>query len=157
MSMNWYDIASASVTLFLIMDPLGNVPVFNAVLSSFDARKRTIIVARELVLALLILLGLFSGPVAIAAHVLPHLPVTFQYQRRGNDIVQKLPVMTHQYQGTLVIGQQLLQQFQGLNIQVIGWLIQEQDIALFFQGHGQVEPVSLPSRKHAYLFILFTA
>jgi len=51
-----------AVTLFFIMDPLGNVPVFNAVLSSFDARKRTIIVARELVLALLILLGfLFAG------------------------------------------------------------------------------------------------
>lgn len=60
--MNWTDIASVAVTLFFIMDPLGNVPVFNAVLSSFDARKRTIIVARELVLALLILLGfLFAG------------------------------------------------------------------------------------------------
>ena len=60
--MNWTDSASAAVTLFFIMDPLGNVPVFNAVLSSFDARKRTIIVARELVLALLILLGfLFAG------------------------------------------------------------------------------------------------
>ncbi len=60
--MNWTEIASVAVTLFFIMDPLGNVPVFNAVLSSFDARKRTIIVARELVLALLILLGfLFAG------------------------------------------------------------------------------------------------
>ena len=60
--MNWTDIASVAVTLFFIMDPLGNVPVFNAVLASFDARKRTIIVARELVLALLILLGfLFAG------------------------------------------------------------------------------------------------
>jgi multiple antibiotic resistance protein len=60
--LNWTDIASVAVTLFFIMDPLGNVPVFNAVLSSFDARKRTIIVARELVLALLILLGfLFAG------------------------------------------------------------------------------------------------
>lgn len=27
--MNWHDIATASVTLFFIMDPLGNVPVFN--------------------------------------------------------------------------------------------------------------------------------
>ena len=60
--MIWSDIASVAVTLFFIMDPLGNVPVFNAVLASFDARKRTIIIARELVLALLILLGfLFAG------------------------------------------------------------------------------------------------
>ena len=60
--MNWPDIASASVTLFFIMDPLGNVPIFNAVLSKFDSTRRTFVVARELCIALMILLGfLFAG------------------------------------------------------------------------------------------------
>tara|TARA_R110002049_G_scaffold65655_5_gene172139 strand:+ start:306 stop:905 length:600 start_codon:yes stop_codon:yes gene_type:complete len=60
--MNWQDIASASVTLFFIMDPLGNIPIFNAVLSRFDSSRRTMVVARELCLALIILLGfLFAG------------------------------------------------------------------------------------------------
>lgn len=60
--MNWNEIASVAVTLFFIMDPLGNVPVFNAILSNFDSAKRTRIMARELVLALLILfLFLFTG------------------------------------------------------------------------------------------------
>lgn len=60
--MNWHDIASASVTLFFIMDPLGNVPIFNAVLSKFDSARRTFVVARELCIALLILLAfLFAG------------------------------------------------------------------------------------------------
>lgn len=60
--MNWNEIASVAVTLFFIMDPLGNVPVFNAVLSKFDNARRTRIMARELVLALLILfLFLFTG------------------------------------------------------------------------------------------------
>ena len=60
--MNWSDIASTSVTIFLIMDPFGNAPVFNAVLSRLDSRRRSLIVARELLIALLILLGfLFSG------------------------------------------------------------------------------------------------
>ncbi len=60
--MNWNDIASVAVTLFFIMDPLGNVPVFNAILSNFDSSRRSRIVARELVLALVILLlFLFSG------------------------------------------------------------------------------------------------
>ena len=54
--MNWHDIATASVTLFFIMDPLGNVPVFNAVLAKCDAARRTRIIARELVMALAILL-----------------------------------------------------------------------------------------------------
>jgi len=60
--MNWTDIASAAVTLFFIMDPLGNVPIFNAILSKFDDTKRSKIVARELFLALLILFAfLFTG------------------------------------------------------------------------------------------------
>ena len=60
--MNWNDIASVAVTLFFIMDPLGNVPIFNAVLSGFDDAKRVRIVARELVLALFILfVFLLSG------------------------------------------------------------------------------------------------
>ncbi|MBT8083204.1 MAG: MarC family protein [Gammaproteobacteria bacterium] len=60
--MNWNEIASVAVTLFFIMDPLGNVPVFNAILSGFDSAKRTRIMARELFLALLILfMFLFAG------------------------------------------------------------------------------------------------
>jgi len=60
--MNWSDIAAAATTLFLVMDPLGNVPVFNAVLGGFDPARRTAVMARELLLALLILFGfLFAG------------------------------------------------------------------------------------------------
>ena len=55
--MSWTDIASTSVTIFLIMDPFGNAPVFNAVLSGLDSRRRTIVVARELLIALFILFG----------------------------------------------------------------------------------------------------
>lgn len=81
--MNWNDIASVAVTLFFIMDPLGNVPIFHAVLSGFDEAKRTKIVARELVLALFILflflltgnailgfLGLSQSSLSIAGGVL---------------------------------------------------------------------------------------
>ncbi|MEW8027892.1 MAG: MarC family protein [Candidatus Thiodiazotropha sp.] len=65
--MNWFDIASVAVTLFLIMDPLGNVPVFNAVLSRLDQVRRTKVVARELIIAFFILLGfLFAGETLLA-------------------------------------------------------------------------------------------
>ncbi|HEY5566984.1 MAG TPA: YhgN family NAAT transporter [Gammaproteobacteria bacterium] len=60
--MNTSDIVAAAVTLFFVMDPLGNIPLFNALLSRFDPRRRAIIVARELVFALVILLVfLFTG------------------------------------------------------------------------------------------------
>lgn len=62
MSLDWQDIASAAVTLFFIMDPLGNIPIFHSVLAKCDPARRTIVVARELFIALLILLGfLFAG------------------------------------------------------------------------------------------------
>lgn len=60
--MNWSDIATAAATLFFVMDPLGNIPVFNSVLSRFEPRRRAMITARELVIALVIMLVLlFAG------------------------------------------------------------------------------------------------
>ena len=31
--MNWTDIVTVAVTLFFVMDPIGNMPAFNALLS----------------------------------------------------------------------------------------------------------------------------
>jgi multiple antibiotic resistance protein len=61
--MEFAALASAVLTLFLVMDPIGNVPVFLGLLKDVDERRRTWIVARESVFALLILLFfLFFGP-----------------------------------------------------------------------------------------------
>ncbi|NND36971.1 MAG: NAAT family transporter [Gammaproteobacteria bacterium] len=54
--MNWPDIAAAAVTLFFIMDPLGNMPVANAILQHVDSHARAKIVAREMLFALVILM-----------------------------------------------------------------------------------------------------
>jgi multiple antibiotic resistance protein len=60
--MQWSEITAVAVTLFFVMDPLGNIPVFNGILARFDTRRRAKIVARELVFALVILLVfLFAG------------------------------------------------------------------------------------------------
>jgi multiple antibiotic resistance protein len=59
---NYAEVLAVAVTLFFVMDPLGNIPIFNAVLSRFDPRTRSKIVARELIIALVILLVfLFAG------------------------------------------------------------------------------------------------
>jgi len=56
------DIWSAAVMLVLIMDPLGNLPIFMSVLKSIEPRRRRIILIRELLLALIILfVFLYSG------------------------------------------------------------------------------------------------
>ena len=50
------DLLSAVVTLFLIMDPLGNVPVFLSVLKNVPRERRRAIVIREVLIAYGVLL-----------------------------------------------------------------------------------------------------
>jgi MarC family membrane protein len=58
----WSEIWAVAVTLLLVMDPLGNIPVFQATLARFPARRRIVILMRELLFALAILLVfLFAG------------------------------------------------------------------------------------------------
>ena len=56
------DTWSAAITLFLIMDPLGNLPVFMSVLKTIEPKRRRIVLARELLFSLIIMFTfLFSG------------------------------------------------------------------------------------------------
>lgn len=56
------DSLSAAVMLFLIMDPLGNLPVFMVMLKHLDVKRRRIVLMRELCFALAIMLAfLFAG------------------------------------------------------------------------------------------------
>lgn len=60
-------IASAIFLLFLIMDPLGNVPIFLSILKSVAPERRRFIIIRELLIALLILLiFMFTGKYILA-------------------------------------------------------------------------------------------
>jgi multiple antibiotic resistance protein len=53
---------SAAITLILVMDPLGNVPLFLSVLNKVDPKKRQRIILRETFIAFIILsLFLFFG------------------------------------------------------------------------------------------------
>ena len=56
------DVLSAVITLFLVMDPVGNVPLFLSVLKAVNPARRRVVVLRELafaygVLILFLLLG----------------------------------------------------------------------------------------------------
>lgn len=56
------EIVSAATLLFLVMDPLGNIPIFLSVLEAVAPERRTRVLLRELVLAFMVLvLFLFFG------------------------------------------------------------------------------------------------
>jgi len=54
-------ILSAALLLFLILDPLGNVPVFLSVLKPLPPKRQRIVIARELLIALGVLMAFLWG------------------------------------------------------------------------------------------------
>lgn len=60
------DIISAATLLFLVMDPLGNIPVFLSVLDKVAPERRTRVLVRELLLALVVLVAfLYAGEMVL--------------------------------------------------------------------------------------------
>ncbi|RLM20702.1 antibiotic transporter [Brenneria alni] len=56
------EMISATVLLLLIMDPLGNLPIFMSVLKHLDPKRRRVVLIREMLIALgLMLIFLFAG------------------------------------------------------------------------------------------------
>jgi len=59
------DTVSAFITLLFVMDPLGNIPVFLSILKDVDEKRRQWILARELLIALIVLLIFLWGGEAV--------------------------------------------------------------------------------------------
>ena len=59
-------IASAALLLFLILDPLGNIPVFLSLLRTLPPKRQRIVLAREMLIALgVLMLFLWGGRYAL--------------------------------------------------------------------------------------------
>jgi multiple antibiotic resistance protein len=59
---------SAAFLLFLIMDPLGNIPIFLSVMKDLTPQRRRIVLAREMLIALgVLMVFLFAGKYILAA------------------------------------------------------------------------------------------
>lgn len=63
------DIYSAAILLAIIMDPLGNIPVFHALVGGFPRKRRLHIIARELLIAYLVLLSFLAAGGVILQHL----------------------------------------------------------------------------------------
>jgi MarC family membrane protein len=56
------EIVSAATLMFLVLNPLGNIPIFLSVLDTVKPERRRVVLIRELILALLVLVAfLFLG------------------------------------------------------------------------------------------------
>jgi multiple antibiotic resistance protein len=77
------DIFAAATLLFLVMDPLGNIPLFLSVLKQVHEKRRNLVLRRELIIAYIVLLMfLVLGP-----YILSFLQVSQEAIRIGGGIV----------------------------------------------------------------------
>ena len=60
---------------------------------------------------------------------IPEDAVAFECDNLGDDVVEKLPVMAHEEKCAGIALQQCLKQFQRLDIEIVGGLIQNQHIS----------------------------
>lgn len=61
------EMISATILLLLMMDPLGNLPIFMSVLKHLEPKRRRVVLIREMLIALVImLLFLFTGEKVLA-------------------------------------------------------------------------------------------
>lgn len=63
------DFISAALLLFIIMDPLGNIPAFHALVGHYARRKRLIIIAREMLIAYAVLIVFLLAGEAILGYL----------------------------------------------------------------------------------------
>lgn len=77
------DLLAFSVTLFLVLDPFGNAPVFNAILLKIPEERRNRILVRELLIALAILLGFLL----VGKHILGFLGLSIHTLSISGGIV----------------------------------------------------------------------
>ena len=57
--------------------------------------------------------------------------------------------MRDDHSTTRKVEQGVLQRLQGLDIKIIGWLVEQQQVAAHLQGQGQVQPVPLAAGEDA--------
>lgn len=63
------DLLSAAILLAIIMDPLGNIPIFHALVGRYPRRQRLWIIARELLIAYAVLVGFLVAGNAVLGYL----------------------------------------------------------------------------------------
>ncbi|NCA68977.1 MAG: MarC family protein [Sphingobacteriia bacterium] len=63
------DLLSAAILLIIIMDPLGNIPIFHSLLSPYPRARRLALIGRELLIAYLVLLAFLFGGDLVMRHL----------------------------------------------------------------------------------------
>ncbi len=91
-----------------------------------------------------------AHPVLVAADVVPDLAIAFEDDGAGHHVVEEGAVMAYQQQGALEFHEYLFEQFQGFHVEVVGGLVQHQEIGWLAEQARQYEPVLFAAGERLY-------
>ena len=77
-------------------------------------------------------------------------PAALQLQHPAGDVVEEVAVMGHHHHGAGVIVQRMLQPGDAFGVQMVGRLVQQQQVGLFQQQLAQRHPPLLAARQHGH-------
>ena len=73
------------------------------------------------------------------------------------DAVEEPPVVGGDHGAAGELQQRVLERLQGLDVQVVGGLVEQQHVAAHLQRQREVQPVALTAGEHAGLLLLVGA
>jgi len=91
-----------------------------------------------------------AQPVVVAAHVLHQPPVAFERDRARHHVIEEPPVVADDQQRARPFRQLCLQQLERLEVEVVGGLVEHQDIGRPREQPGQQQPVALAARQRLH-------
>src|SRR5688572_13274597 len=86
-----------------------------------------------------------------------HLAVALEGEHVGGDAVEEPAVVADDHRAAGVGVERVLQRPQRVDVEVVGGLVEQQDVAALLQQLGQVHPVALSAGEHADLLLLVAA
>ena len=87
-------------------------------------------------------------PIFVATGVLGEASVPLVNDRACHHIVEEGAVVGDKEEGSLVVHEQFLEQFKCLGIEVVGWLVEYQDIGWLEEEASQQKSVTFAAREH---------
>jgi hypothetical protein len=72
----------------------------------------------------------------------------------GRDAVEEPPVVGDHHRAAGELEQGVLERAQRLDVEVVGGLVEQQQVAALLQGEREVEAVALTAGEHARLLLL---
>src|SRR5216684_8460820 len=94
--------------------------------------------------------GTLAQPVAVAAGVLLPHAAAFGSEGRRDDIVEEGAVVGDEEEGAGVVLERRLEELEGFDVEVVGWLVEDQDVRRTGEEASEEKAVALAAGEHAH-------